>query len=106
WVDPATGDLRVVGVDFKTRELVRVSGAPGKDALAETRWRSPSTGSSVPFSSWAVGGGDAALDVEKKLGPRPGVVFDADELAPWHSELWALERRSRHAVASTSLPIR
>jgi hypothetical protein len=101
----ASGAWSVTGVDVKTRELVEVHGRAAQERTSETRWRGPAGASSIPFSAWAVGEG-AALDVERKVGRRPGVVADAEELPPWHSVLYLLEGRSSHAVASTSLPVR
>ena len=106
-VDTASARYRVTGIDYKSRELVRISGRAGSDERAETRWVSPPSKSGVPLSSWTVGDDDLAVDVERMLEPRSAISLRADTVLPWHSEIWRLRSGGgRQRLASTSLPVR
>jgi hypothetical protein len=106
-VESASGRYRVTGIDYKSRELVRISGRAGSDERAETRWASPPSKSGVPLSSWSVGDDDVAVDVERLLEPRTAISLRADTTTPWHSEIWRLRSGGgRQRLASTSLAVR
>ncbi|HKC25056.1 MAG TPA: hypothetical protein VKF32_09960, partial [Thermoanaerobaculia bacterium] len=106
-VDAATARYRVTGIDYKSRELVRISGRAGSDESAETRWASPPSKSGVPLSSWSVGDGDLVVDVERMLEPRSAISLRADAVPPWHSEIWRLlSGDGPQRLASTSLVVR
>jgi hypothetical protein len=52
------------------------------------------------------GDGDAIIVVEKLFEARPSVYLHADDISPWHSEIWAVAPGARRRVASTSLTVR